>query len=289
MSSRRQFATTDIQMTDKQRIGQAARLKKIREDEMEMSQDQFSSILEITQGHLSAMESGRRNISHSIILKLAELLPGLNMDYLISGHGPIWKEKATGSVPKMSPNFSHLIGEKGAKMSPNKVDAEENLVMASERPGVYGPNQRSTDDFRKLLLPGITGKARTFTISGTSMFPVLRDGDVIVCIPADINQVEDGKVYGVVLKDLTINVKYAYPYAEGILMVPANRDEYHPMVIEKKEIREIWKAVLRLTSDVPRFGDIGAQQDLEKKIEQLEYFIRKMFPDYGEVDGDFGK
>lgn len=121
------------------------------------------------------------------------------------------------------------------------------------------------------------------------MFPVLRENDIIVCLPAEIDQIEDGKVYAVIDKELVINIKYAYAYAEGILMVPANREEYHPIVIEKKEIREIWKAALRLTSDLPEFGEIGANQDLEKKIAQLEHFIRKMFPDYGDIEGDFGK
>lgn len=187
------------------------------------------------------------------------------------------------------PNSVDLLSKKRESGKPNKVRTYENLIIPERDRLDQFEDRESIERYQKLLLPGITGKARTFKISGTSMFPTLRDGDILVCIPADINSIEDGKVYAVISKDLTINAKYAYTYIDGILMVPANRAEYHPIIIQKKDIVEIWKAVLRLTSDLPDFADVGGNQDMEKKIEQLEYFIRKMFPDYGDLPDDSKK
>lgn len=257
-----------------------------------MTQAELADVLGVNRTNISNWEKQVSTPSIDQIQSIANHF-GISIDRMLSeplkNVNEIGNKNEVPDVTSSTPNPVHLTRDSRDFSTPNKVDTQENLLMTGEAPGVYGPNRRSTDDFRKLILPGITGKARTFRISGTSMLPTLKDGDVLVCVPAELDQVEDGKVYAVVDKELDINVKYAYPYLDGILMVPANRDEYRPIVIEKKQIREIWKAVLRLTSDLPDFGDIGAAQDLEKKIAQLEYFIRKMFPDYGEVDGDFGK
>lgn len=251
-----------------------------------MSQDQFAELLQITQGHLSAIETGRRNISRSIISLLAEKIPELNIEYLISGRGEIWKEKRPASVHLMSPNLSHLMADIPPKMSPNKVNTKE-FSIAEEQPApIYQVEKKEGEKDWKLLLPGIPGRLRTFSIYGTSMHPALRDGDVIICAKCDFTDIEDGKVYAVVDTSLTINVKYAYPYPDGLLLVPANREEYRPIIIEKKNILEVWKALLLLTSEIHPFGEIGATQDLEKKIAHLEAFVRKLFPDYGELEGD---
>lgn len=164
------------------------------------------------------------------------------------------------------------------------------MALAEEQPApLYQAEKKEGEKDWKLLLPGMPGRVRTFSIYGTSMQPALRDGDVVICTKCELNDVEDGRVYAIVDTSLVINVKYAYPYPDGVLLVPANRAEYNPIVIEKKNILEVWKALLLLTSDIKPFGEVGASQDLEKKIDHLEAFVRKLFPDYGEIDGDFGK
>lgn len=257
-----------------------------------LTQEQLAQILGIGRTNISNWE---KQVSSPDVeqVKIIANYFGISVDDMVSKNlenaNQIGKENLAGNVTFSTPDSVHLMADKRRFGTPNKVDTHQ-LSIAEEQPApLYQAEKREGEKDWKLLLPGMPGRVRTFSVFGTSMQPALRDGDVIICTKCELSDVEDGRVYAIVDTSLVINVKYAYPYPDGVLLVPANRAEYNPIVIEKKNILEVWKALLLLTSDIKPFGEVGASQDLEKKIDHLEAFVRKLFPDYGEIDGDFGK
>jgi transcriptional regulator with XRE-family HTH domain len=288
-------------MTEDQYIKNGERLKIIRL-EIGMSQESFSQFLGITQGHLSAMERGAKNISHRIIALLAERIPALDINYLVTGEGHIWKAKETPNFRHLSDKNRHLTEftrQLQADNEPQEVeqfedagatyDTATNTIVPIEIQEDYAAGWDEEETAKNTVLtrlPGMRGKIRTFQISGESMFPALHHGDWVACRPATVATIQDGNMYTVITKELNVSVKYVYRYIGGLLLVPANRKEYKPITIEESEVIEIWEAALRLTSHLTQLPQLGAWQEQDRKIAQLEQFIKNLFPDYGQIEGD---
>lgn len=257
-----------------------------------LTQAQLASALGIGRTNISNWEKEVSSPNLDQVQKMANYF-GITVDELMSAElqksNKIGKEKPPDQRDKMSPNLSHLSSENVTYRPHNKVDTTKPGHVSEPGIGGYQVERGDVIGEWKILLPDQATRVRIFTVSGTSMFPTLRNGDILICIPVTLGDIEDGKVYVIIDKSLSISAKHAYRFPGGLLMIPANREEYRPIVVEEKDIVEVWKALHRLTSDIPEFGQSAPAGDLEKKIDQLEHFIRKMFPDFGDVEGDFGK
>lgn len=67
------------------------RLILLREN-FSKKQSEFAKMLGITQAFLSEIEKGKRNLSLNILLRLSSL--NVNLDWLITGEGSMFKEKS---------------------------------------------------------------------------------------------------------------------------------------------------------------------------------------------------
>lgn len=268
-------------MIDAKGIEQGRRLKEIREL-LQISQDDFAEMLGVSQGHLSQIEKGKRHISYAIIESLVKNLPILNLNYLINGEGDIIqkKEKQIGQdASKMSPNFSHLTPE---KRHLTRSSRGRNILVRPEDQEGYcqGWNEEYLEEKAvRIYIPRIDKEARTFVITGTSMLPIIYDGDWVIAVEAAINEIEDNSIYAIVCNSLGINVKYIVAQKEGLLLISANQKEYQPFVVPYKEIREVWKVVLRLTSDIATLPTGAQEETVEHRLARLEAILEKIFPD----------
>jgi len=259
-------------MIDKEEVIRGGRLKEIRE-KLGLSQEDFADVLQISRGHLSQIENGKRNISYSIISLLSEKLPVVNLNWLIIGSGKMFfskSEKQYVSEPENVTFFSHLTGESrhltGFSRGKNIL-----VRISDEKKYALGLSEKYLDEkMEKVIIPGVEGEARTFAISGVSMVPVLEDGDYIICKPAQLPEIKNGKIYAVVSKGLGINAKIIEPQKDGLLMISANSEMYQPIFIAYEEIREVWEVTHRLTSSLidPRLFADQAEQARIKKIEE---------------------
>jgi len=128
--------------------------------------------------------------------------------------------------------------------------ANQNLLVPATAQAGYAIewSQETYLTAQKVLIPGIQGNARTFEIYGDSMMPVLMHGDWVSCTPiTDQKEVVDGRIYVVVTNTQGITVKYIQPVLEGLFVIPENKDQYKPYLIEYDEVREIWEVKVRLT------------------------------------------
>lgn len=105
------------------------RLKKIRKY-LGMTQIQMAIALQTSQSYLSAIERGEKDLSRNLLVNLAKEMPGLNINWLLTGEGEMIAE-ADSDYSKMSPNLVHLSNDP-VHLSPQN-QAQEPAVPYSSR------------------------------------------------------------------------------------------------------------------------------------------------------------
>lgn len=145
------------------------------------------------------------------------------------------------------------------------------LVPANANAGysVGWPDQ--VDQVDTVVIPGVSGEARTFEISGDSMAPVILHGDFVACKRVEhLRDLRDNQVYVLVSKSEGIQCKYLQAYAEGIRCIPAS-PHYREFVVAYDDVKEIWEMAKRITSHVmaPRVLGDDRLSRLEKMIEEM--------------------
>ena len=143
------------------------------------------------------------------------------------------------------------------------LPTEENyipLIPYKARAG-YSRNYES-DDYIKTefetypMPPGISPRGadwRWFEVGGTSMFPVLSEGDYLLCslVPhADWMDIEEFKIYVVVWKN-EVSVKRVVVNNGDLVLVSENEEEEKQRRIQMNDVKEIWKVRRRITAQLP--------------------------------------
>jgi transcriptional regulator with XRE-family HTH domain len=133
-------------------------------------------------------------------------------------------------------------------------------------------------------IPGVSGEARTFEVSGNSMEPVLLAGDYVSGNRVqDLRDIREGSVHVIVTVSNGIHIKYVRLYGNRALCIPANKIEYDEYYIAYEEIKEIWSADVRVTKSFfdPRELERTEPMNADAaRLLKLEAFIRAKFPDY---------
>lgn len=124
-------------------------------------------------------------------------------------------------------------------------------------------------------VPGITGRARTIEVSGSSMEPVLWSGDWVVCTPIQaLSDIQDGAVGVCVTASNGIIIKYLHKHQSGLLCVSEAGRQFPPVQIQSTEIRELWQARLVITA-----APLGHNSALVR-LARIEAFISQQFPQF---------
>ncbi|CEN21279.1 helix-turn-helix domain-containing protein [Paraclostridium sordellii] len=82
-------------------------IKKLREEYLDLSQQEFADKIDIKRNSVSLLETGRRNPSDRTISDICAVF-NVNIDWLKTGEGPIFNEIPT------SDHFAYLASEIGS-------------------------------------------------------------------------------------------------------------------------------------------------------------------------------
>ncbi len=98
-------------MLEKQQvIEQGERLKKVRKY-LGFTQTDLAQKLDVTQAHYSAMEKGIRSIAHNILMQLSQVLPDLDLHWLLKGEGSMLRsESETKAVLRATQTGEPVVG-----------------------------------------------------------------------------------------------------------------------------------------------------------------------------------
>lgn len=208
---------------------------------------------------ISAYENDRTKPSFDVLLKLGQVLQ-VSIDDLI------YRDLSNEKIDDLTTDY--VINMKG-------ISGSNILVPYTAQAGYSILYDESTDlDATYVQIPGITGEARTFEVAGDSMFPVIGAGDWVS--GNRLEKINHGEIQVIVTRDEGIHIKYAQDFPLKILCISAN-SAYNPYWIEKENIIEIWEAKVKITQD---FSDPRLLAPDYKKLDKIEKFLRKNFPDY---------
>ncbi|MGB3468630.1 MAG: LexA family transcriptional regulator [Cyclobacteriaceae bacterium] len=200
------------------------RVKQIRL-ESEKTQQEFAKDLNITQGNLSLIESGKSVVTLQTI-KLIRHKYDITYDWLIDG-------------------IEHI----------KSADSLIPLVDKSARAGY--PTMHGTEDYEKSLalykIPGFEkGTHRIFEIEGDSMLPTLLPHDHIVTAKIeDYSKIVNGSLC-VIISNKEVMAKRLYQPSKGVFRLESDNINYEPIIFNEDEIQEIWGVLAKLTQTFQR-------------------------------------
>lgn len=160
-------------------------------------------------------------------------------------------------------------------------DNEENIEMVSEKAKAGYRTGFADPEFIRVLptfqMPFLSKqkKYRSFQVSGDSMLPI-PDGSWVICeFVQNWYLIQDRYAYvihtiddGVVFKVVENLIK-----AEGKLRLHSLNPLYEPVEVHVNEIREVWKFVNYISSEIPEVN-IHNEQKLAAQVVRLEQEVK---------------
>jgi transcriptional regulator with XRE-family HTH domain len=155
------------------------------------------------------------------------------------------------------------------------IKDNENIELVSEKAkagyttGYSDPEYIS--DLQKFQLPFLSKnkKYRSFQITGDSMLPIQENSYITGEYVQDWHIIQSGKPYII----LTINDGVVFKIAdnliqnEGVLRLYSLNPIYEPFDVPVVDIKEVWKFINFISSDIPDSGSSG--ENLNKKLLDL--------------------
>jgi len=164
------------------------------------------------------------------------------------------------------------------------VDKEndENIELVPEKARAGYTNGFSDPEFISELqafqLPFLSPnkKYRTFQLNGDSMMPIPDKSWVTGEYLQDWNNILTGEAYIILTLDDGIVFKIAENKIKdhGMLTLYSLNPEYEPFDVEVKEIREIWRFVHYISSEVP--DPVMSHDELVKTVTTLKYDVERL-------------
>ncbi|MDX2304646.1 MAG: LexA family transcriptional regulator [Microscillaceae bacterium] len=228
-----------------------------------LSQEELAERLEISQGHLSNIVKGKKNLTLGLVDNLKEIFD-VSLDWLL--YDP---SDSTSERNRKRPNYSQsiknnsVVSEPDSKYNQPKVNAlrvsleppqkgEGMLAIPVESQAGYVTNFKITDSMNQLErinLPGFfqeEGEYRAFQVSGDSMFPTIKNGDWAICKSTNLQDVLPGQAHIIISKSHGILCKRAEVNENGLALYSDNK-RYKPFFLSADKIDEIWAVRSLLT------------------------------------------
>lgn len=274
----------------------------------------FLKIVEISPQNYSDIKVNRRGATMGMIIRLAEVFPEVNIEYVLMGKQPMFKvtpnvtSNVTSNTPDASLNASlnaslkdktlvnepavDYISGKNMKVLSITVNEEgqDNIeVVEAKAAASYIDNIQEPVFLKRMdrmRLPGAAfkgGTFRAFEVKGNSMEPTILQGSwVIGRYLENFNDVRDGRVYIVVTQEAILIKRLLNRIKQRQqLWAQSDNPEFEARPIFIEDVIEIWefKAEMRFSA-APKTRDMMAQlqhliADLSDLREDFNAFKRQ--------------
>ena len=187
-------------------------------------QNKFETYIGLSTGYISNMKKNNGGISSDVILKLKNKFSDLNLDWLITGEGPMLKSESSNMIAEPLVEY----GKKQTRYLNPYTAAAGSLTSAVE--GI------TADQCEQIPRINIFPEYDfTIIIKGDSMEPKYEGGDEVACKRIDSTSfIQWGKVH-VLDTAQGILIKRTYEDGDKIRCVSYNQ-EYPDFSIDKSEI-----------------------------------------------------
>jgi len=195
----------------------------------------FEQRIGVSNGYLSKQRARKADIGESILCRILENCPDLNVDWLLTGLGNMLRDQ---DVQLAKPDIQHI--------PIYDIDAT-GLVQLFENDF----NRKVIDVIETTMLPKCDGGIR---ITGDSMYPLIKSGDIVFY--KQINDITNNIVWGDMYliafdiegdEHITVRWIHKSDLSEHIKLVSHN-ENYYPVDIHISRVRALAfvKASLRL-------------------------------------------
>lgn len=165
--------------------------------------------------------------------------PNLNARWLLTGVGEIWED---GQAPNTILQFPNTTRQNQGSNILVPVRAYAGYVAEY--------TQEQLQAAEPVLIPGITGEARTWEIEGTSMEPIILEGDWISGNRVNsLAEMMGGNIYILVTRSQGIHIKHSWPRGSRIYCQPSNYQQ-EGYYLDADDVLEIWDAKVRVTRNL---------------------------------------
>ncbi len=174
-------------------------------------------------------------ISEDNIARFLAYAPDVNIEWLITGEGPMLSHPTPPTPPTTPTKPTSHPSTSGIPLIP--------LDAVAGFPAESGGGVR-LEDCERYVIPEFENKGANFLIrvSGDSMVPLYYSGDLLACRKiTDIRFFQWGTVYvletsqGVLVK----RVQESVDHADSILCVSENNSVHHPFLLPRDDIRSL--------------------------------------------------
>ncbi len=206
---------------------------------------QFAKSIDFHPQCLNDILKGKRKVTVDVIRKMVETHK-LNAEFMFTGQKPMFIKEGnnTNSTPIVSVVVDSQNNEKIVHIP---VKAQAGYTDQLHDPVFF-------QDLHTYSFPGYDlnhGSFRSFDIEGESMEPTLHHGDMVICRLLDPSlikkQLVDNFVYVIVTADSIIVKRTINKLEEGFIECHSDNNFYDPIILEAKEIKEIWEVKTKVS------------------------------------------
>lgn len=242
------------------------------------TQDEVAFTLEMKRSTLSGYENGVAQPNLNTLMQFSEYY-GITIDVLVKMDLSTLSEYQLKQLESGAESF--LSGSQLRILATTvDEDNEENIELVNEKAKAGYAAGYADPDYIKVLptfkLPFLSKqkKYRTFQISGDSMLPI-PDGSFVTCeYVQDWNFIRSHHAYVVLTKEEGVVFKVLENKINetGKLVLHSLNTHYLPYELEAGEIKEVWKFVNYISSEVP---ESNKEKDrLADEVQQLKQQVK---------------
>lgn len=209
--------------------------------EMELNSRQFAIGADLDVSYFAKIEKGEKPLSANYLNSIADKYR-VNKDWILTGSGEMFR-------PNVPHETNHITKRRELKESGDSKRGIQFFESAPVQAGmrtVYHDEHQVPDYV--LNIPQFRDCNYGTRASGDSMYPEIRNGDLIICkeLPLDA-RIIFGDIYVVHTKDGIETIKYVQQFVDGdnnepwVLLVPHNKAAGMGTPIPRKEIIKLFK------------------------------------------------
>lgn len=245
-----------------------------------LTQEQFSTELDITKSRVGSYEEGRSEPPITTLIDLSNYFK-IPIDALVKNDLSLGSDDTFIDIGNQRVLFPIRVDE-------NNNDVIE--VVTQEASAGYLMGYSDTEFIANLPIMSLnflpTGKHRAFPIRGDSMHPWVKDGDVVVGEYMEgAERVRNNKCYIILTKDEGLVYKRVFTskLEEGFLTLSSDNKAYQPYLLHLSDVLEIWEFKLNLcigqyeedeinpVSILNLMRSVGIElKDLKTRVQNLE-------------------
>ncbi len=242
------------------------------------TQDDVASALGMKRPTLSGYENNVAQPNIDAMIAFSNYY-GIAIDTLVKIDLTALKES---QVSQLERGYDVFISGSKLRVLTTTVTPEnnDNIELVSEKASAGYSHSFADPEFIKVLpafqLPFLPRdrKFRTFQIKGDSMLPIPDGAYVTGEFVQNWNQIRDGLPYIVLTLDHGIMFKIVENLikTEGVLRMISINTQYEPYTIEINQVREVWKFVHYISSEIPSGNSL--KDDLLSSVAQLKREVK---------------